>query len=110
LREQMRSPATRESPVVVAGGRLGDGERRNRAGASRQANVSEVMAHECGHTAQARRMGGLYWLIGGLVTQFREGTGWIHHFENQASETGVMGGIVEGSVRYCIRSSTHSAA
>ena len=43
-------------------------------------------------------MGGLYWILGAMFTQFREGEGWWHHFENQASEIGMLGGIVEGSV------------
>jgi hypothetical protein len=98
LREQKRDPASRERPVVVAGGRLRDWERRLAAGASRQPSASEVLAHECGHTAQARRLGFVYWPLGGAVTLFREGRHWWNRFENQASATGQFGGIVGGSV------------
>ncbi len=98
LREQMRDPASRERPVVVAGGRLRDGQRRLAAGASSQPLASEILAHECGHTGQARRMGFVYWPVGGAVTLFREGPHWWNRFENQASATGQFGGIVSGSV------------
>lgn len=82
----------------MAGGRLRDWQRRVAAGASSQASASEVLAHECGHTAQARRLGMFYWPIGGTLTLFREGTHWWNHFENQASAEGLFGGIVSGSV------------
>jgi hypothetical protein len=98
LMEQMAEPASRDRPVVVAGGRLRDWRRRLAAGASSQPSASEVMAHECGHTAQARRMGFFYWPVGGAVTLLREGPRWWNHFENQASATGQFGGIVRGSV------------
>lgn len=102
LAEQMRSPATRINPVEVAGGRLCD--RHGRVGATRRVAASEVLAHEIGHTAQARRLGLLYWPLGGAVTLFREGPHWWNRFENQASETGLFGGIVAGSVDdYLIR-------
>jgi hypothetical protein len=97
-REQMNDPASRERPVEVAGGRLRDWRRRLAAGASSQPSASEVLAHECGHTAQARRLGVVYWPLGGAVTLFREGPHWWNHFENQASATGQFGGIVSGSV------------
>ncbi len=98
LQEQIQQPATRENPITVVAGRLRDNKRRLDAGGPCHASASELMAHECGHTAQARRMGGLYWILGAMFTQFREGEGWWHHFENQASEIGMLGGIVEGSV------------
>ncbi len=91
LNEQIREPASREHPVEVIGGRL-------HAPGRGPGTVSEVIAHECGHIAQARRLGGLYWLIGAAFTRFREGPRWRNWFENQASETGQFGGIVNGSV------------
>jgi hypothetical protein len=98
LREQAAAPASRERPVVVAGGRVGDWRRRLAAGASSQPMASEVLAHECGHTGQARWMGAWYWPLGGAVTLFREGPRRWNRFENEASETGQFGGIVTGSV------------
>lgn len=98
LREQAACPASRECPVVVAGGRLNIIERRNAVGALAMPSASEVLAHECGHTAQALCLGSLYWPSGAVFTLFREGTGWWHGFENQASEEGQFGGIVNGSV------------
>jgi hypothetical protein len=56
------------------------------------------MAHEIGHTAQAVRLGMLYLPTGAAFTLFREGRAWYNHFENQASESGQFGGIVNGSV------------
>jgi len=97
LREQMKKPASREHPVEVAGGRLHNGERRAAVGAG-GASLSEVLAHECGHTWQVRRMGLFYWPVVGAFTLFREGPHWWNHFENQASELGMFGGIVNGSV------------
>jgi hypothetical protein len=47
---------------------------------------------------QALRLGLLYWPVGASVTLFREGRHWWNHFEDQASETGQFGGIVNGSV------------
>jgi hypothetical protein len=96
IREQSSEPASRELPVEVAGGRLRDWSRRRPA--SGFPSASEIMAHECGHTGQARRMGFLYWMVGALVTLAREGKHFWNHFENQASETGMFGGIVKGSV------------
>lgn len=98
LREQMESPVSREFPLVVAGGRLRDNARRLKACASLCASASEIMAHECGHTGQGRRMGFLYWLFGGMFTLCREGPRFWNRFENQASETGMLGGIVKGSI------------
>jgi hypothetical protein len=57
-----------------------------------------VLAHECGHTWQMLRMGLLYWPVGASVTLFRDGPHWWNRFENQASELGQFGGIVNGSV------------
>jgi hypothetical protein len=98
LREQTLAPASRERPVEVRGGRLRDGRRRLAAGGSDHVSASEVLAHECGHTAQARRLGVAYLPTGALFTLFREGTHWWNHFENRASEQGQFGGIVNGSV------------
>jgi hypothetical protein len=98
LREQMAEPASRERPVEVAGGRLSDRDRRTTAGARPWPMASEVLAHECGHTWQARRLGVLYWPVGAAVTLFREGRHWWNGFENQASALGQFGGIVNGSV------------
>jgi hypothetical protein len=98
LREQRRNPASHEFPVEVAGGRLGDAARRLEVHAPSHFTASEVLAHEIGHTAQAIRLGALYLPVVGSVTRFREGPHWWNHFENQASEQGQFGGIVEGSV------------
>ncbi len=98
LHEQAAEPASRDRPVEVAGGRVGDWQRRVAAGAVGHATASEILAHECGHTYQVRRFGVAYWPIGGAVTLFREGPHWWNRFENQASELGMFGGIVNGSV------------
>jgi hypothetical protein len=98
LREQAEEPASRQSPVEVAGGRVRDRERRLAAGGAPWASASEVLAHECGHTWQARRLGWAYWPLGGAVTLCREGPHWWNAFENAASEEGLFGGIVNGSV------------
>ena len=99
LREQASEPASREFPVSVVGGRLRDSI----------PSASEIMAHECGHTGQGRKMGFLYWPIGALVTLFREGDHFWNHFENQASETGLFGGIVKGTVCERLRPIIRSA-
>lgn len=91
-REQACSPASREQPVVVAGGRLRFAERE------RPPSASEILAHEFGHSAQVRRMDFAYWPLVGAVTLCREGRHWWNHFENQASATGQFGGLVGGSV------------
>jgi len=96
--EQCRDPASKENPVTVAGGRIRDWQMRLAAGASSHPSASEILAHECGHTAQARRLGFLYWPLVGSVTLFREGPHWWNRFENEASATGQFGGIVSGSV------------
>jgi hypothetical protein len=98
LREQVSEPASRDCPVAVVGGRLRDLDRRLAGGAGPWGSASEVLAHECGHTAQARRLGWLYLPAGACFTLFREGKHWYNHFENDASESGQFGGIVDGSV------------
>ena len=92
LAEQARAPASPEHPVEIPGGRLRFGRHAG------PVTASEVLAHECGHTFQAYRMGAFYWIIGGAFTLFREGPHWYNRFENQASEIGQFGGIVNGSV------------
>lgn len=89
VREQAASPASRERPVEVPGRRLRGGL---------IPDCSTVLAHECGHTWQVRRLGLLYWPVVGALTLFREGDHWYNHFENQASAVGQFGGIVDGSV------------
>ncbi len=98
LAEQAESPASRHCPVEVAGGRVGDLLRRAEAGAPNFATASEVLAHECGHTWQALRMGPAYLPLVGSVTLFQEGPNPWNRFENQASEEGQFGGLVNGSV------------
>lgn len=91
-REQSVCPASRDNPVVVAGGRIRDPNRRF------PPTASEILAHECGHTCQARRLGVLYWPLVGSITLFREGPHFWNYFENQASEEGQFGGIVNERV------------
>lgn len=98
LREQVSEPASRDHPVEVCSGRIRDVFRRTAVGGPPFAAASEVLAHECGHTWQMLRLGLLYWPIGGAFTLFREGPHWWNRFENQASEIGQFGGIVNGSV------------
>ena len=98
LREQASDPASRDRPLEVAAGRLRDHLRRASVGASPFISASELLAHECGHTLQVLRLGLLYLPIVGAFTLFREGPHWWNHFENQASELGQFGGIVNGSV------------
>lgn len=98
LREQISEPASRDRPLEVTAGRICDSHRRAAAGAAPFASASEILAHECGHTWQMLRLGLLYWPIGGAFTLFREGPHWWNRFENQASEIGQFGGIVNGSV------------
>jgi hypothetical protein len=98
LREQTTAPASRHYPVEVAGGRLRDGYRRRGAGGPCFPSASEILAHEIGHTWQAVRLGPFYLPLVGSVTLFREGPHFWNHFENQASEQGLFGGIVNGSV------------
>jgi hypothetical protein len=98
LREQVDEPASRERFVAVAGGRIRDLSRRHAVGAGPFATASEVLAHECGHTGQARRFGWAYLPAGAAFTLWREGPRWYNRFENQASEEGQFGGIISGSV------------
>jgi hypothetical protein len=95
IRDERENPTERDRPVSVCGGRLRIAARR---GAASLPTAAEILAHECGHTGQAQRLGGLYWPLVGAFTLCREGAHWWNHFENQASETGQFGGIVSGSV------------
>jgi hypothetical protein len=98
LREQAAAPASRTHPVAVAGGRLNDLLRRATAGVPDFASASEVLAHECGHTWQALRIGPAYLPLVGSVTLFQEGPNSWNRFENEASEEGLFGGLVNRSV------------
>ena len=98
LREQAAAPASREHPVEVAGGCLRDMLRRADAGVPNSPTASEVLAHECGHTWQALRLGWFYLPVVGSVTLFREGPHVWNHFENEASAQGQFGGVVNRSV------------
>lgn len=100
LREQAEVPASRDLPVEIAGGRLRDETSRLLAGCPGFPTATEVLAHECGHTWQARRMrtGLVYLPVVGSVTLFGEGRHWWNHFENQASALGQFGGLVNSSV------------
>jgi hypothetical protein len=98
LLEQLRDPASRQRPVAVAGGRLSDARRRAAAGVDCGPSSSEILAHECGHTWQALRMGPAYLPLVGSVTLFQEGPRPRNRFENEASEQGLFGGIVNHSV------------
>ena len=95
LAEQIHHPASRNAPVEVLGGRLHNCKRRAEAGASHRCSYSEVMAHECGHTAQAIHLGAAYLPLVGAVTLFREGNHFWNHWENDARAQGLMGGIAE---------------
>ena len=93
LREQSLFPCSRQDPVEVNQGRI-----RHRAHRKSVVSASEVLAHECGHTWQARRLRSLYLPFVGAVTLFREGPRPWNYFENQASELGQFGGILKNSV------------
>jgi hypothetical protein len=93
--EQVARPASREHPIEVSGGRLRIASRRRKALASPYPSFSEVVAHECGHTAQAIRLGAAYLPLVGSVTLLREGERWWNRWENDASEQGLFGGIAE---------------
>src|SRR5437870_8772831 len=56
LSEQRTNPASRDHPVEVIGGRLSNVLRRAALGAPSIHTASEVLAHECGHTWQARHL------------------------------------------------------
>lgn len=99
LREQSQTPASQDHPVEVLGGRLRDPARRTQAGGPAFARASELLAHEIGHTGQARRFDVLYLIFGAMFTLCREGERWCNWFENQASADGQFGGVVNGSVR-----------
>jgi hypothetical protein len=103
LREQATWPASREHPLCVFGGRLRDARRRAAVGITAGPGHGEVLAHEIGHTWQALRFGVFYWPLGASLTLFREGPGRLSWFENQASEEGLFGGIVTGSVSAEVR-------
>lgn len=98
LCEQLEEPASPERPVCVLAGRMRCPARREAAGVPSYPSYSEILAHECGHTGQARRLSWLFLPKGAVFTLFREGDGWFHAFENEASETGLFGGILPGSV------------
>ncbi len=98
LREQADEPASRRRPVEVAGGRIGDLLRRAAAGVADFPGAGEVLAHECGHTWQALRLGPAYLPLVGSVTWFQEGPNPWNRFENEASEEGLFGGLVNRSV------------
>jgi hypothetical protein len=97
LFEQCEQPASRAHPLEVPGGRV-NSDLRPPGVSRRSATLSEILAHECGHTWQALRLGWLYWPVGVMFTLFREGRHWWNHFENQASAAGQFGGLVNGSV------------
>jgi hypothetical protein len=96
--EQVVAPASRDRYIEVAGGRLRDTARRKSAGAPSFPSASEILAHECGHTWQALRLGAAYLPLVGSMTLFREGSRFWNHYENQASEMGLFGGMLNGSV------------
>jgi hypothetical protein len=98
LREQSAAPASPKRPVTVAGGQLRDWRRRVAAGAGETPTRSEILAHECGHTWQVRRLGPVYLPLVGSVTFFGEGPASWNRSENEASAVGQFGGIVNGSV------------
>jgi hypothetical protein len=98
VREQTDTPASRLNPVEVPGGRLRDVRRRTKAGASSFPSASEILAHECGHTWQAKRFRAGYLPIGAAFTLCGEGSRFWNWFENHASEQGQFGGILNGSV------------
>lgn len=94
---------TRERPVAVAAQSLSNFEKRRRAGASARPSHAEVLAHEIGHTLQARRYRLLYLPLVGSVTRFGEGPRWWQRFENEASAVGQFGGILADSVTSPLR-------
>jgi hypothetical protein len=91
LRELAVFAVSRSSPVMIPTGRL--------RGAGIPSNC-EILAHEIGHTWQARRLGGFYWPLVGALTRFREGSHWWNFFENNASQIGVFGGIIAGTLQH----------
>jgi hypothetical protein len=110
LREQQASPASRESPVSIPGGWWQyRGQRRQTCSFPPLSN-SEILAHECGHTYQALRLGPSYWLMGALFTWWGEGPNWWNDFENQASELGQFGGIIQNSIHPALWTSDRTVA
>jgi hypothetical protein len=95
LSDPLLPAITCASPVQVAAGTLRDAERRVAAGASPFPSAAELMAHEIGHTAQARRYRLLYLPLVGAVTRFGEGSRWWNRFENEASAIGQFGGLCD---------------
>ena len=71
------------STLAVAGGRLSDVVLRCRHGGASYPNSSEILAHECGHTWQASRLGAIYLPVVGATTLFLEGPNPWNHFENE---------------------------
>jgi hypothetical protein len=98
LEEQLAAPASRRHPVAVVGGRISHHWRRAGDEELPSASASEVLAHECGHTWQALRIGPAYLPLVGSVTLFQEGPNPWNRFENEASEEGLFGGLVNRSV------------
>jgi hypothetical protein len=98
IAEEARSPHSREFPQRVPGGRIHDPARRRAAGTAGPPSASEILAHECGHTWQALRLGPCYLPLVGAVTLFREGPHPWNRFENEASGQGEFGGLVAGSI------------
>lgn len=96
--EQKWQASSRDHATEVIGGRLRDAQRRSLVGGPPVPSASEVLAHECGHTWQALRLGGVYLPLVGSVTWLREGPRPWNRFENEASEQGLFGGLVPGSV------------
>ena len=104
LREQRDNPASRDHPVIVPGGRVNPLLRCPES-LPQLATLSEILAHECGHTWQARWLNVFYLPTGAIFTLLREGDRWWNWFENQASDAGMFGGIVNGSVHPKLTSS-----
>jgi hypothetical protein len=98
VREPAAMQVRPEEPVIVAAGRTRDASRRLAAAAPARPALAEILAHECGHTWQAKRYAAAYLPVVGSMTLFREGQHFWNHFENQASEEGVFGGLVDGSL------------
>lgn len=96
--EQREEPATRDNPLQVQAGRLRDSQRRLQHGFRSRPSVSEIIAHECGHTRQAVQLQFVFLPVGAFFTLFREGNRWYNLFENQASECGQFGGILPDSI------------
>ena len=72
LREQSLFPCSRQHPIEVTQGRIRGRSRQKSADPLSIASASEVLAHECGHTWQALRLG----LIGSRRNQWDKS---LHH-------------------------------